>query len=140
MYKFLSAFVLGGILGAACANINGSKVAACHSAVQAAPTMATSADTPDEHVRHMRSRRQVAEIEDAPKLIEVAPVAQSPEPVVDDTPTGSIKRDMPRKAKLATHKKKKVAGQQDVTTEQSQPAEMEGPPPRGLFETLFSGN
>jgi hypothetical protein len=140
MYKFISAFVLGGILGTACATSNGPKLSACHNAVQAAPTLATAPDLLDEHVRHMRSRRQVAEIEEAPKVSDVAAVAQSPEPVVDDTPTGSTKRDKPRKAKLHTHKKRTAASPQDVTTEQAQPAETERPPPRGLLETLFSGN
>jgi hypothetical protein len=140
MYKFLSAFVLGGILGAACATSNGSKVDACHSAPQEASTMATGADLPDEHFRHMRSRRQVAEIEEAPKESEASTVAQSPEPVVDETPTGLIKPDKPRKAKPHTHKKRTAASAQQATTEQAQPAETEGPAPRGLFETLFSGN
>jgi hypothetical protein len=140
MYKFLSAFVLGGILGAAYANSNGLKVGACHNAPQAAPTIATGPDLPDEHVRHMRSRRQVAVIEEAPKEGEVAAVSQPVEPVVDQTPTGSIKPDKPRKAKLHTHKKRTAASAQDATTEQAQPAETERPAPRGFFETLFSGN
>jgi hypothetical protein len=140
MYKYVSVFVLGGILGWGCANSDGSKAVACHSAVAAAPpATALETDPPDEHVRHMRSRRQVAAIDETPRASEVSFTPEPPKPVVDETPTGSIKSVKPKKAKLHNHKKKNAVDTQEAVAE-AQPAETERPAPRGFLEALFSGN
>jgi hypothetical protein len=140
MYKYLSVFVIGGILGWGCANSDRSEAVACHNAVAAAsPAMAMGADLSEEHVRHMRSRRQVAEIEEAPKTSEVSVIAELPKPAVDETPTGSIKPVKQKKAKLHFHKKKNAVDTQEPVAE-AQLTETERSAPRGFFESLFSGN
>ncbi len=140
MYKYLSASVLGGIVGFACATINGPKVVASQNPVQAAPAMTMVVDLPDEHVRHLRTHKQATEVEETPKANQASGAAEQAKPIVDETLTGSLNHNKPRKAKLLTHKKRKIAGEQEVITEQAPPVEMESPAPRGFFDTLFQGN
>jgi hypothetical protein len=145
MHKFLGAFVLGGVVGFACTTTSGPKVVACQHPVQAAPALTMAVDLPDEHVRHMRAHNKTAEnktaeVEEASKASQVSDAAEQAKPIVDQTPTGSIKRTKPRKPKLLAHKKRKIEGEQEVVTEQAPPAEIESPAPRGFFDTLFHGN
>ncbi len=140
MYKYLSASVLGGIVGFACATTNGPKVVACQNPVQAAPAMTTAVDLPDEHVRHMRAHKQTTEVADTSKASQASGAAEQAKPIVDETPTGSLKQTKPRKAKVHAHKKRKIGGDQETVTEQAPPAEIESPAPRGFFDTLFHGN
>jgi FtsZ-interacting cell division protein ZipA len=145
MYKYLAASVLGGIVGFACTTTSGPNVVACQRPLQAAPAMTMAVDLPDEHVRHMRAHNKTAEnkaaeVEEASKASQVSDAAEQAKPIVDETPTGSIKRTKPRKPKLLAQKKRKITDEQDVLTEQAPPAEIESPAPRGLFDTLFHGN
>jgi hypothetical protein len=140
MYKYLGVFVLGGILGSACTSSNGSRVVATHNPVQEAPATTMAVDLPDEHVRHMRSHNRIAEIGEIPKVTQVSDATEQTKTIVDQTPTGSIKRNKPRKAKVVTHKKKDITGAQEIVAEQAEPVETEKPSTRGFFEKLFSGN
>jgi hypothetical protein len=140
MHKFLGAFVLGGVVGFACTTTYGPKVVACQHPIQAAPALTMAVDLPDEHVRHMRAHNKTAEVEETPKASQVSDAAEQAKPIVDETPTGSIQRTKPRKPKPLTHKKRKVAGEQEVVTERAPPTEIESPAPRGFFDTLFQGN
>jgi hypothetical protein len=140
MYKYLGVFVLGGILGSVWTNSNGSRVVATHNSVQVAPATTMAIDLPDEHVRHMRSHNRVAEIEEVPKATQISDVTEQVKPIVDQMPTGSIKRSKPRKPKVVTHKKRDIAGAQEIIAEQTEPVEAEKPATRGFFEKLFSGN
>jgi hypothetical protein len=140
MHKLLGAFVLGGVVGFACQTSDGPKVVACQHPIQAAPALTMAVDLPDEHVRHMRAHNKTVEVEEIPRTSQVSDAAEQTKPMVDETPTGSIKRTKPRKAKLLTHKKKNVEVAQEVVIEQGHPAETETPATRGIFDTLFSGN
>lgn len=140
MHKFLGAFVLGGVVGFACATTNDPKVVACQKPVQAAPAMTMAVDLPNEHVRHMRAHEKTTAEEEIAKASQTSGVADEARRVIDETPTGSLKPNKPRKAKLLAHKKRKAVGEQEVVTEQAPPAEIESPAPRGFFDTLFQGN
>jgi hypothetical protein len=140
MHKFLGAFLLGGVVGFACTTTNGPKVVACQHPIQAAPALTMAVDLPDEHVRHMRAHNKIAEVEETSRASQVSDDAEQTKPIVDETPTGSIKSTKPRKPKLLAHKKRKIAGEQEVVTEQAPPAEIESPAPPGFFDTLFHGN
>jgi hypothetical protein len=140
MQKYLGAFLIGGMVGFACATTFGPKVVASQNPVQAAPAMTMVVELPDEHVRHMRAHKKTTEVEETPKASQASDAVEQAKPIVDETPTGSLKQNKPRKAKLLTHKKRKVAGEHEVATEQAPPTEIESPAPRGLFDTLFQGN
>ena len=140
MYKYLTVAVLGAIVGSACTTASGPKGTACKNPIQAAPALTMAVDLPDEHVRHMRAHNKTAEVEETPKASQVSDAAEQAKPIVDETPTGSIQRTKPRKPKLLAHKKRKIAGEQEVVTEQAPPAEIESPAPRGFFDSLFHGN
>jgi hypothetical protein len=88
----------------------------------------------------MRAHKETTAIEETPKASQASGAAEQAKPIVDETPTGSLKHNKPRTAKLLTHKKRKVAGEQEVVTEQAPPTEIESPAPRGFFDTLFQGN
>lgn len=97
-------------------------------------------DPPNEHVRHMRVHKTSTEIEETPKASQASAADEQAKALVDETPTSSIKHSEPRKVKLASNKKRKIEGEQEVATGQAPPAEIESPAPRGFFETLFQGN
>ncbi|WP_363349491.1 hypothetical protein [Methylocystis echinoides] len=141
MQKYLGVFVIGGIVGFACATTFSPKVVVSQNPVQAAPALTIAVDDPpNEHVRHMRVHKTPTEIEEAPKASQASAADEQAKLSVDETPTGLIKHSKPRKVKLASNKKRKIEGEQEAATGQAPPAEIESPPPRGFFETLFQGN
>lgn len=140
MHKFFGAFVLGGVVGYVCTTTSDPKVIACQHPVQATPALTVDVDLPDEHVRHMRAHNKTAPVEEDSKASQISDVAEQAMPIVDETPTGSIMRTKPRKPKPLAHKKREIAGEKEVVAEQSPPAELESPAPRGFFDTLFHGN
>ncbi len=140
MQKYFGTFVIGGMVGFACATTFSPKVVASQNSMQATPPMAIAVDDlADEHVRHMRVHKKDTEAEETPKANQASIDVQQPKAIVDQTPTGSLKHTKPRKATLAS-KKKKIAGEQEVVAEEAPPTEIESPAPRGFFETLFQGN
>ncbi len=141
MQKYFGAFVMGGMVGFACATTLNPKVVVSQHPVQAAPAMTIAVDDPpDEHIRHMRVHKKPTEIEETPKASQTSAASEQAKPIIDETPTSSIKHTKPRKAAPTSNKKRKTAGEQEVAPEQAPPAEIESPAPRGFFETLFQGN
>jgi hypothetical protein len=139
MQRYLGAFVIGGMVGVAGATTFGSKAVTRKDSAQAAPSAMMVVDLADDHVRHMRAHKQVAEAEETPKASQASGVAEQAGPTVDQTPTGSIKRTRPKKPKRPVHKKK-IAGEQDAVVEEAPSVEIESPAPRGIFEALFHGD
>ncbi|MGJ0507764.1 MAG: hypothetical protein ACR652_11675 [Methylocystis sp.] len=141
MRKYLGVFVIGGMGGFACATAVSQRVVAGQNHVQPAPaTTVTVEEPPKEHLRHMRVHNQRTEIGESSKASQESPAAEQAKPAIDERPTGSLKSTKPRKAKVASNRRKKTLGEQDVVLEQAAPAEIESPALRGLFETLFRGN
>jgi hypothetical protein len=140
MQKYLGVFVIGGIVGFACATAFSPKMVVSQSPVQAPAMTIAVDDPPNEHVRHMRVHKTPTEIEEAPKASRASAAEEQAKLLVDETPTSLIKHSKPRKGKLVSNKKRKIESEQEVATEQAPPAEVESPVPRGFFETLFQGN
>ena len=129
------------MVGFASATSNGPKVVASQNPAQPALAATIAVDLPDNHVRHMRAHKKVVEVEEAPNASQASGAAEQAKPIVDETPTGSLKRTRPKKTKLLAQKnKRKIVDQQEANNEQAAQAEIESPVPRGFFDALFHGD